>query len=149
MLRIPRVLKEIRTDDPASQLSTKAVEFLYIEIKMVGAVAFEVAHAKFEKACSGPEAFAILGMGWAMKLLLQVNKCPCYLDQPFVKAAVFILVHQPEMLEHVVGLVVPLLIKTLKIAGITWIQRRPRRDAQLCDKGGDSLALFHACNFLV
>jgi hypothetical protein len=64
------------------------------------------------------------------------------LDEPFEKLATGALFLQPEMLQHVVGLVVLLLIEAYEVADITWVVLRP--SAQRLNVRLDSFAFFHS-----
>ena len=70
---------------------------------------------------------------------LQMNKCTGQLDQPLVKRAVrAVPVAEPQMLQYFMGFVKKLLVETMEIAEIMWVQCLP---VMMGGHFGDAFAL--------
>ena len=79
---------------------------------------FDVRGPEGEEADGGVEATAIFRMERALELLFQVDEGPGDLDEPFVESGVRGGTPEPEVLEHIVSLIVFAGIKTIKICGV-------------------------------
>ena len=88
------------------------------------AVRFHIGEGELEESARGTKSPAVLWMLGTGVLELQVDKGPCELDQPLVKGIIGSpsLLFQPEMLQHIVGLVIIAQVEALEIAKVAGIK---------------------------
>lgn len=79
---------------------------------------FDVRDAQGKEADGRVEAAAILRVKRALELLFQVDEGPGDLDEAFEKPGVRTCTPEPEVLKHIVGLVVFSRVEAFKVRGV-------------------------------
>ncbi len=154
--RIPRVHREIRSLDIRLHLEAKDPERIDVQMHVDWRIPSQVVRSQLKQAGrrSGPSA--VLGVIGAQTLFLKMHKCASDLDKAFEEMVICmgrtdtrgasvapILLPQPEILQHVVGFIIKLLVEALEESDVTRIHIRVARCPKACDKFRDSLVFIH------
>ena len=114
---------------------------------MPGAIRNKVRFSKEEKSACGMQPLAMLRMVWVQALEAEMNKSSGELNESLVEGVIGCIpaILQPEMLQHIMSLIVALGIETLEIAEVAGIEGSgcPAR-FQTLNKGLHALRFFHA-----
>lgn len=140
---VPGVAAEVGGFDLGGPVAAEGGDGFHIEAEVAGAVGGEVAPGEAEEAGGGVEAASILGVGGAGVLLLQVDEGAGELDEALEKSVVGAGGAQPEVLEHVVGLVVAPLVEEGKPPGVAGV-RGEFAVPGAAHLGLDAIAFFHS-----
>src|SRR3954470_1675915 len=74
-----------------------------------------------------PEPFAVFRMGWMLELFLQMDECASRLNEPFKILRVLGRgrIMEPDLFEHVVRFIIPLLVPTAEKSPVIRVRRDP------------------------
>ncbi len=85
---------------------------LQIQMLVLARIFFEIGLREFEQSGGGTQP-----------IFLQMHKCACELNQPFVKISIrAVSVFEPDVFQNVVRLVKLLFVEQLKIAGVMRVE---------------------------
>ena len=122
-IRTPWVLKSSCLSDDLGGFLGQVNYRGDIHFQMVPCIGTQIPDSQLqESACRGKTA-TMLGMIGMEVLQAEMNKASCQLDQPLVKGMVGMLLSltQPEILQHIMGLVVATRVEAFKITSETGI----------------------------
>lgn len=112
---------------------------------MAGGIATQVFRRQEQESPGGGKTAAMLGMIGVQMMKPEMNEASGELDQPLVKGVIGVLpaLAEPDILKHIVGLVVTPGVETLEIAGEVGIDAGQRRCPEALHKLRDAIGLFH------
>jgi hypothetical protein len=117
-----------------------------IEALMMNAKGSEIFDGSEEKSPCRGEASAMFWMVGMGVLKLEMDKCPGQLNQSFIKGVVWCLtpILEPELLKHIMRLVIVLGIETLEVSEIAGVKRGRLIQTKPSDKRFNSFGFFHS-----